>query len=72
MESKKKIVNGETVVDCELSVNELAMIYNALNRTFCQLDEKRANASSPSTKEFYDEKCAKVDRLIEKVHDIMC
>ena len=72
MESKRKIVNGETVVECELSVNELAIIYNALNRLYCQLDESRENARSIDKREFYDECCQKVDRLIDKVHNIMC
>ena len=72
MESKRKIVNGETVCECELSVNELAIIYNALNRLYCQLDESRANARSIDKQEFYSECCDKVDRLIDKVHNIMC
>lgn len=71
MESKRKIVNGETVVECEFSVNELAIIYNALNRLYCQLDESRANARSIDKQEFYDECCQKVDRLIDKIHNIM-
>ena len=72
MENKRKIVNGETVVECELSVDELAIIYNALNRLFCQLDEKRVKARVIDSQEFYDEGCHKVDRLIDKVHDIIC
>lgn len=72
MESKRKIVNGETVITCELSANELAIIYNALIRLFCQLDEKRIKASSQSSKEYFDERCQIVDRLIDKVHNIMC
>ena len=71
MESKRKIVNGETVCECELSVDELEMIYSALNRNFCRLDQKRIEASSPYAKEFFGEKCAKVDRLIDKVHDLL-
>ena len=72
MESKRKIVNCETVIECELSANELAIIYNALNRRFCELDEKRVKATSPTTKEYFDECCQKVDRLIDKVHNILC
>lgn len=71
MESKRKIVNGDTVCACELSVNELAIIYNALNRLYFQLDESLANARSIDKQEFYDEYCQKVDRLIDKVHNIM-
>lgn len=72
MESKRKIVNGEAVCECELSVNELGIIYNALNRLYCQLDENRVNAIRLDKQEFYDECCQKVDRLIDKVHNILC
>ena len=70
MESKRKIVNSETV--CELSVNELAIIYNALNRLYCQLDENRVNARSIDKQEFYDECCQKVDRIIGKLYNNLC
>ena len=69
MEVKRKIVNGEAV--CELSLNELAIIYNSLNRLYCQLDGSRTNARSIDKQEFYDEYCKKVDRLTDKIHNIM-
>ncbi len=68
MESKRKIVNGETVVECEFSVNELAMFCNALNRLYCQIDEKRLLSQFP---EAYDEKCDKISALVEKVQDLV-
>ena len=68
MESKRKIVNGEAV--CDLSLSELSIIYNALNRLYCQLDENRVNARSLDKQEFYEEYCQKVDRLIDKVNNI--
>ena len=72
MESKKKIVNGETVCECELSVNELTIIYNELKRLYCQLYESRANARSIDKQEFYCKCCQKVDRLVDKIRNIMC
>ena len=71
MESKRKIVNTDTGCECELSVNELAIICNALSRLYCQLDESGANARSIDKQEFYDKYCQKVDRLIGKVNDIL-
>ena len=71
MESKKKIVNGETVVDCELSINELEMIYNALNRLWCHIDEKRVEAGESPAAEFYDEQCEKLSTLFYKVDSIL-
>ena len=71
MEVKKKIVNGETVCECELSVNELEMIYTALNRLWCNLDEKRAKAGDRPSAGFYYEKCEKLDKIIYKIEDII-
>ena len=71
MESKKKIVNGETVCDCEFSVNELSIIYNALNRLWCQLDEKRVEAGDSPSAEFYGEQCEKLSTLFYKVDSIL-
>ena len=70
MESKRKIVNGDKVY--ELSVNELTIIYNELKRLYCQLYESRANAISIDKQEFYGECCQKVDRLVDKIRNIMC
>ena len=71
MESKKKIVNGETVCECEFSVNELSVIYNALNRLWCHLDEKRVDAGDSPSAEFYDEQCEKLSTLFYKVDSIL-
>ena len=68
MESKRKIVNGETMVDCEFSINELALMCNALNRLYCQTDEKRLISQFP---EAYDEKCDKIIAILEKVQDLV-
>ena len=71
MENKRKIVNGETVVECELSTNELEFIYNALNRLWCELDEKRVCAGDSPTAEFYEEQCEKLSTLFYKVDSIL-
>ena len=71
MESKRKIVNGETVCECEFSVDELDMIYNALNRLWCHLDEKRVEAGDSPEAEFYDEECEKISTLFYKVDSIL-
>ena len=71
MESKKKIVNGETVVECELSMNEFEMIYAALNRLWCHIDEKRVAAGDSPAAEFYDEECEKISTLFYKVDSIL-
>lgn len=67
MKSKKKIVNGETMYECELNINELEIIYNALNRLWCHLDEKRVEAGDRPAAEFYDEQCKKISTLFYKV-----
>lgn len=67
MEIKRKIVNGETVCECEFSINELSVVYNALNRLWCCLDEKRVGAGDSPSTEIYDEQCKKVDTILYKV-----
>ena len=71
MESKKKIVNGETVRKCELTRNELSVLLPALNRDYCRIDEKRVNAGDTLSAYFYDEVCEKVNALIDKVQCII-
>ena len=71
MESKRKIVNGETLCECEFSVNELSAMYNALIRLWCNIDEKRAKAGDSPSSEFYYEKCEKLDKIIYKVDAII-
>ena len=71
MESKRTNVNGENVVECVLSVNELKMIYNALIRLWCNLVENRVNAIESSSEEFYYEQCGKLETLIYEVYDII-
>ena len=71
MKSKKKIVNGETVVECELSIGELEIIYNALNRLWCRLDEKRVESGDSPAAEFYEEQCEKLSTLFYKVDSIL-
>ena len=71
MESKRKIVNGETVCECEFSVNELSVMYNALIRLWCNIDEKRANAGDRPSAAFYYEQCEKLDKIIYKVDAII-
>lgn len=71
MESKKKIVNGETVYECEFSVGELSAIYNGLIRLWLNLDEKRAKAGDSPSAGFYYEECEKLDTIIYKVDAII-
>ena len=71
MESKRKIVNGETVCECEFSVNELGVVYGALVRLWNDIDEKIVEAGDSPSEEFYDEYCQKVDRLVDKIRNIM-
>ena len=70
MENKRKIVNGEKVYTCEFTANDLAAIYNGLNRLYCQLDEKRENAGDSPAAELYEQMAEKVNQVIDKVHDI--
>ena len=71
MENKRKIVNGETMYTCEFTDVELAAIYNALNRLYCQLDDKREKAGDSPAAEHYEQMAEKVDKLIAKVSGIM-
>ena len=71
MESKKEIVNGETVVECKLTRKELVLIYNALNRLYCETDEKRVKTTSPILSELYGEKCDSINSILENIFDIV-
>ena len=71
MENKRKIVNGGIGGKCVFSDEELDIIYNALDRLYCQLDEKRANACEISAADFYNEQCEEVLALLDKVDNFM-